>query len=187
MTQHRIIITGVALLALTGALQAQTPAKTEKVKGSTQTFTEKLTGEVVWVQGNTLVAKMQPTGHYRAFSVQPGREFIIDGQTKHIGDLKPGTMLNATFTTHKTPVTLRTTSSLNGTVWWVQNNYVILTLENGENKEYTVPPSFKFIVEGKPASVSELKVGMKVGATKIVEEPQTEVSSSTVITGKAPK
>ena len=121
------------------------------------------------------------------FNVQPGREFVIDGQTQHIGDLKPGTMLTATVTTKNQSVTVRTTSALNGTVWWVQGNYVILTLENGENKEYTVPESFKFMVEGKPASVSELKTGMKVSATKIVEEPQTEISSKTVITGKAPK
>ena len=41
-----------------------------------------------------------------------------------------------------TPVTVRTTSTLNGTVWWAQGNYVVLTLENGENKEYQVPESF---------------------------------------------
>ena len=43
------------------------------------------------------------------------------------------------------------------------------------------------MVEGKPATVHELKPGMKVSATKIVEEPQTEISTETVITGKAPK
>jgi uncharacterized Zn-binding protein involved in type VI secretion len=177
-------MTGLAFLATVTSLQAQATPKTERVKGVTQYHAVKMTGEVVWVQGDTLVAKMRPSGSYRVFNVQPGREFVIDGQTKHIGDLKPGTMLNATFTTHKTPVTLRTTSSLNGTVWWVQNNYVILTLENGEQKEYTVPPSFKFIVEGKPASVSELKQGMDVTATKIAntifftEELQTEYTST---------
>ena len=76
---------------------------------------------------------------------------------------------------------------LNGTVWWVQGNYVVLTLENGENHEYNVPPSFKFVVEGKPASVSELRKGMKVSATKIVEQPHTEISTQGFITGKAPK
>jgi hypothetical protein len=43
------------------------------------------------------------------------------------------------------------------------------------------------VVEGKPAAVSELKRGMKVSATKIVEEPHTELASNTVITGKSPK
>ena len=169
MTRSRALMTGVALLVTAGALQAQVTQKTEEVKGTAQVVTEQMTGEVVWVQGNTLVAKMQPRGFYSIFNVKPGREFLIDGQTKHIGDLKPGTVLTATVTTTTQPVTVRTTSNLKGRVWWVQGNYVILTLENGENKEYNVPDSFKFMVEGKPASVSELKQGMNVSATKIVE------------------
>ncbi len=48
------------------------------------------------------------------FLVQSGREFVIDGQTKHIADLKPGTVLTATVTTTTRPVTVRTTSVLNG-------------------------------------------------------------------------
>ena len=112
---------------------------------------------------------------------------MIDGQAKHIADLKPGTVLTGTIVKKVTPVTVRTTSTLNGTVWWAQGDYVVLTLENGEQKEYKVPASFKFMVEGKPATVQELKQGMKVSATKIVEEPQTELSTETVITGKAPK
>jgi hypothetical protein len=119
--------------------------------------------------------------------VQPNREFLIDGQTKRIGDLKPGTVLTGKIITRTTPVTVRTTSTLNGTVWWVQGNYVILTLENGENKEYKVPDSYQFMVSGKPATVTELRQGMKVSATKILEEPQTEIATDTVITGKAPK
>ena len=75
----------------------------------------------------------------------------------------------------------------NGTVWYVSGNYVVVTLENGENREYTVPASYKFVVNGKPASVSELRKGMKVSGTKIVAEPRTEIATQTVITGKAPK
>ena len=190
MTRHQMSITGVALLsliAMTGSLRAQTKTTTQSVKGAAHVTSARMTGVVDWVQGNTLVAKMQPHGDYRVFDVQPGREFMIDGQTKHIGDLKPGTVLTATVTTTTRPVTVRTTSVLNGTVWWVQGNYVVLTLENGENHEYHVPASFKFVVEGKPATVSELKRGMKVSATKIVEEPHTELASNTVITGKSPK
>jgi len=47
--------------------------------------------------------------------------------------------------------------------------------------------SVEIVVEGKPASVSELKQGMKVSATKIVEAPYTELATNTVVTGKAPK
>ena len=190
MTRHRVIITGMALLALAAiptALWAQTKTTTKSTKGAAHVTSTRMTGTVDWVQGNTLVARMQPNGLYHVFTVQPGREFVIDGQTRHIGDLKPGTVLTATVTTTTRPVTVRTTSVLNGTVWWVQGNYVVLTHENGENHEYNVPASFKFVVEGKPASVSELKQGMKVSATKIVEEPYTELATNTVVTGKAPK
>ena len=154
MTRRRVLITGVALLATAAALQAQTPTKTEKVKGTTRFNAVQMTGEVVWVQGNTLVAKMQPSGHYSVFNVQPGREFVIDGQTRHIGDLKPGTVLTATVTTKNQSVTVRTTSALNGTVWWVQGNYVILTLENGENKEFAHGPRVVQVHGGRQAGIS---------------------------------
>ena len=187
MTRHRVIITGVALLAMTGFLRAQTKTTTQKTKGSVHVESTRMTGVVDWVQGNTLVARMRPHGDYRVFIVPPDRQFEIDGQIRHIGDLKRGTVLTASVMTTTQPVTVRTTSVLNGTVAWVQGNYVVLTLDNGENHEYHVPATFKFVVEGKPASVSELKPGMKVSATKIVEEPQTELASNMVVTGTSPK
>ena len=188
MKVTQAILTGVAMLVVTVAAHAQgTPPKTEKVAGAAKVETVTMTGEVVYVSGNWLLCKMQPLGNYTLFDVQPGREFIIDGQTRHIGDLKPGTVLTGTIVTSTTPVTMRTTSSLEGTVLWAQNNYVVLRLDNGEVKEYKVPESYQFNVKGKPATVKELREGMKVSATKIVEEPRTEISSATQITGKAPK
>ena len=65
-------------------------------------------------------------------------------------------------------------------------NYVILTNEKGENREYNVPESYEFTVRASP-SVRDLKKGMKVQAVKIVEEPVTEISTKVVVTGKAPK
>ena len=185
----RVMMTVAAVLCTAGFAAAQTSAsKTEKTSG-TSSFeqTVRLTGDVVYVQGNWLVAQMKPSGNYELFNVQPGREFQIDGQKKLIGDLKPGTSLTAMIITKTTPVTVRTTATLMGTVWWVRGNWVILTLPNGENKEYKVPDSYRFMVEGKPASVQDLRQGMKVSATKIVEEPQTEISTQTVITGSSPK
>ena len=188
MTRSYVLMTGVALLLTAGALQAQVTQKKEEVKGAAATVvTEQMTGEVVYVYENTLVCKMLPRGYYAVFDVQPGREFMIDGVVKHIGELKMGTVLTATVTTTTTPVTVRTTSTLKGRVAWVNGSYVVLTLENGKNKEFNVPDSFRFVVDGKPASVYELKRGMNVMATKIVEEPTREISEKTVITGKAPK
>jgi hypothetical protein len=181
------IATSVAVLTVAAAAHAQTPPQTETVKGEAKVETVKMTGEVVSVEKGWLLAKMQPLGNYSLFKVQPGREFIIDGQKKMLNDLKPGTILTGTIVKKTTPVTVRTISSLSGSVWMVQGDYVVLTLENGENKEFRVPESFKFMVDGRPASVQDLKKGMKVTASKIVEEPQTEISTETSITGTAPK
>jgi len=187
MKTREAIVTGLAMLCVAGAAYAQTAPQTEKIKGEAKVDTLKMTGTVVEVNGNYLLAKMHPLGNLSLFKVMPGREFMIDGQPKHVGDLKPGTELTGMITTRTTPVTVRTTSTLSGTVWHAQDKYVILTLPDGENKEYNVPESFQFMVEGNPATVRDLRKGMKVSATKIVEEPQTELSTDTVITGKAPK
>jgi hypothetical protein len=187
MTRHQLIITAAALLAMAGPLTGQTTSTSQKTKGSVHVEATRMTGVVEWAQGNTLVVKMKPKGDYRVFAVPPDRQFDIDGQIRHVGDVKVGTVLTATVMTTTQPVTVRTTSVLNGTVAFVQGNYVVLTLENGENHEYRVPPSFKFVVEDKPASVADLRQGMKVSATKIVEEPHTELSSKMVVTGTSPK
>jgi hypothetical protein len=188
MNAKLAIMTGLVFLSMVGISHAQaTTPQTTKAVGTSGYDTVRMTGEVVQVDGNWLVAKMQPTGTYALFNVQPGREFLIDGQKKLIGDLKPGTMLTAMIITRTTPVTARTTATLNGTVWWVQGNFVILTLANGEHKEYKVPESYRFMVDGKQAAVQDLRPGMKITATKIVEEQTTEISSETVITGTAPK
>src|SRR6187549_959163 len=115
MTRSRVLMTAVALLLTAGAMQAQT---TQSAAGpASQTVTEQLTGEVAYVQGDTLVAKMLgPGGYYRVFFVKPGREFMIDGMVKHIADLKPGTVLTATVTTTTQPVTVRTAATLKGKV-----------------------------------------------------------------------
>jgi hypothetical protein len=184
MTSRRFVMTAAALLALAVGLYAQTTTSTPA--GNAQVKTEQIKGEVVWVDHDLLVAKM-PNDTYRVFNMKPGQQFVVDGQTKLIGELKMGTVLTATATTTTQPVTVRTTTVLNGTVVWVSGNYVILALPSGEDKGYTVPESFKFEVAGKQASVHDLKAGMKVTATKIVEDPHTVISTTTTITGKGPK
>ena len=186
MTRHRIIITGVALLAMAAALQAQTPTKTEKVKGTTH-VTDQMTGEVEWVQGNTLVAKMQPSGHYSVFIVQPGREF--DDRRTDPAHRRP----QAWHRVDRDGDDEETAGDRSHDERPQRHRVVgpgqLRDPDTGKWREQRVhvPASFKFMVEGKPASVSELKTGMKVSATKIVEEPQTEISSKMVITGTSPK
>ena len=188
MKAKRAMVAYLVVLGMTGAAHAQTTSQTQKVPGQAgYEQSVKLTGEVVYTQGNYLVAKMRPSGDYVLFDVKPGREFLIDGQKKMIADLRPGTVLTAMILTKTTPVTVRTTQTLNGTVWWVSGNSVIVTLPNGENKQYKVADSQMFTVDGKQTTVRDLRAGMKVSATKVVEEPQTVITEETVITGTAPK
>jgi hypothetical protein len=186
MTSRRGIMICVAVTAMAAGLGAQT-STTTKEAGKTEVTTEQITGEVVLVDKNILLARMQPSGQYRMFNIQPTQQFMIDGKSKRLNDLTPGTFLTATAITTRQPITVRTATLTNGTVWYVQGNYVIITLDNGQQREYTVPDGFMFTAEGKPATVKDLRKGMKVSATKIVAAPTSEISKEIVITGKGPK
>ena len=146
-----------------------------------------MSGEVLYVEGNNLVVKMA-NGDVRTFSNVPdSRRATVDGKEVGVRDLQPGTWLTATITKTTTPITVRTTTVGTGKVFFVNGPYVILTHPNGENREYRVKPDYKFMVEGKPATVYELRKGMVVSAEKIVEEPSVEFASDTKVVGTMTK
>lgn len=179
-------IAAFIMISIAAAAQQQMPQTTKEViKGSVAIKTEQLHGTVEYVEGNTLLVRMTDGG-IREFEVPEIRKFIIDGREVTVHDLKPGTKLSATVTTTTTPVTERTTTIGTGKVWYVAGNTVILTLPNGENREYKVNDSYKFNIDGKDATVFDLRKGMMVSAQKIVEEPRTEIASNTEVTGQGP-
>jgi len=172
----------IALFAATTAAQTTT----QQTKGTPTVTTEQLRGEVVKVEGNTLVVKMS-NGDLRTFSNIPdSRRATIDGVEVGVRDLKPGTKLTANITKTTTPVTIRTTTVKTAKVWYVSAPHVILTLPDGENKQYTVKDDFKFVVNGQPATVFDLRAGMNVSAEKIVEEPTVEITTESKVVGTAP-
>ena len=187
LTTLTAVVAAFNMFPMTAAAQQQMPQATKEiVKGQASVTTEQLHGTVEYVEGNTLLVRLTD-GAIREFNVPESRKFIIDGREVTVRDLKPGTKLSATVTTTTTPITERTTTVGTGTVWWVGGKTVILTLPNGENREYTVTDDYKFHVEGnKNATVFDLRKGMKVSAEKIVEEPRTEIVSNTAVTGQAP-
>jgi LPXTG-motif cell wall-anchored protein len=145
-----------------------------------------MNGEVVKVEGNTVVVKMS-NGELRTFSNVPdSRRARVDGKGVGVRELQPGTKLTATITKTATPVTIRTTTVGAGRVWFVAGNSVILTLPSGENKQYTVQPDYKFIVNGSPATVYDLRPGMVVSAEKIVEEPSVDFATNARVVGQTP-
>jgi hypothetical protein len=175
----------VTLLSLTVAAQQMPQTTKESIRGQAQATTEQLSGTVLQAEGNTLVVKMS-NGNIRTFNVPESRKFIIDGNERTVHDIKPGTKLQATVTTTVTPVTDRTTTVGTGTVWFVSGNNVILTLPNGENRQYKVQESYRFNVNGQKATVHDLRKGMRVSAEKIVEEPRTDLATNIAVTGQAP-
>jgi hypothetical protein len=158
---------------------------TKKVNGKTTTTTTKQRGTVSYIEGNTLVVKMS-NGEVRTLTVPDSRTALIDGKEVNIHNLKVGTTLTATITTTTTPVLDRTVTNLTGTVWYVAAPNVILTLPDGTNKMYKSLPGYKFNINGQAATVFQLKKGMQISAEKVVEQPTTEISTNTTVTGHAP-
>jgi hypothetical protein len=157
------------------------------VPGAAKVTTTQLNGEVTYVQGDYLVVRMIPSGDYRLFQLRPGKTATIDGKVMPLNQVRVGTTLTAYMTVTERPVVDRTITSLKGTVWHAAPKTVILTLENGENRQYDVPPGLKFDVDGQMRDAMELRPGMKISATKVVESPRTEVTESNVVTGVGPK
>ncbi len=179
----RVFAVGAAALSLATLAAAQATQTKETVPGGPATAKAKqVKGELVAKGSNWLIAK-DLAGNYRLYSVQAGRKAIIDGVPKTLDQLKVGTMLTSTATTTETPLINRTTTITKGTVFWAAPKSIIVTLENGENKQYEVPDGFKFNVEGKELSAMELRAGMKLTGTKVVEEPMTVITEDVVVTG----
>ncbi len=184
-TRATLIVSCVISLAIGLGAQDMPTKTTEKIKGTPKVTTQELSGIVDFVEGNTLVVVMD-SGEVRTFHPPASRRFVIDGKEVTIHDLRPGTKLKATITTLTTPVTERTTTVGSGKVVHVKGDTVVLKLPNGEDRTYTVQPSYQFEIEGKPATVKNLKKGMIVQANMITEDPKVEIAKNTVVTGETP-
>ena len=184
---RKIFIRSCMTLGLVGLFAATAAAQTtQQTTGTPTVTTETISGEVVKVEGNTLVVKMS-TGELRTFSNIPDtKTAIVDGKEVGVRDLKPGTRLTSTITKTMTPVTVRTTTVKTATVWFVAAPTVILTHPDGTNKQYNVKEDVKFTVNGQPATVFDLKPGMTVSAEKIVEEPKLEITTASRVVGQSP-
>jgi len=183
----RVSAVMVGALSLATVVAAQVSQTKETVPGGTaKVKTSQVQGELVAKGSDWLIAK-DLHGNYKLYSVQPGRKAIVDGVAKTLDELQMGTMLTSTATTTETPLVNRTTTITQGKVFWASPKSVIVTLEDGVNKQYAVPDGFKFDVDGKQITAMELRPGMKLTGTKIVEEPVTVITKDVVVTGVAPK
>ncbi len=144
-------------------------------------------GEVVLVEGNDLIVKMEDGSFRHISNVPESAKVTVDGRQLGIHDLKPGMKLQRTITVTTTPQTVTTVQTVTGKVWHVNPPLsVILTLEDGTNQSFKIPKGQKFDVNGEMVDAFGLKKGMMVTATKIVEVPETVVAHQRKVTGTMP-
>ncbi|MGC2198432.1 MAG: hypothetical protein WA628_27420, partial [Terriglobales bacterium] len=122
---------GLVFLVCAVALNAQVQTESTTTHGDAAHATTVERAEVVMVDGNDLIVKMED-GQIRHFAnVSESARVDVDGQQLGIHDLKPGMKLQRTITTTTTPRTITTVQSVTGKVWHVNApNSVILTLED---------------------------------------------------------
>jgi hypothetical protein len=182
-------VLAVAVFCLATALcmtaQVQTTTTTSADKASVVTKVEK--GEIVYLDGNNVVIKMED-GSLRHFdNVPDSARITVDGKELGIHDVQVGMKVQRTIATTTTPKTITTVKSVTGKVWHVTPpSSVILTLEDGTNQQFKIPNNQKFNVDGQMVDAWGLKKGMKISATKVVEEPITVVEQQRKLTGTMP-
>jgi hypothetical protein len=182
-------LSGVGLLCITLACPSNSQVKTEtKAEEGVASKTVKIeTAEVVYVSGRDLVVKTDD-GELRHFpNVSDDKTVTVAGKELTVHDLKPGMRLQRTTITSTTPRMITTVKTVVGKVWRVSPpNSVILTLEDGTNQSFDIPPGQKFNVDGQETDAWGLREGMNISATSVTETPETVVSQEVVRTGTEP-
>jgi LPXTG-motif cell wall-anchored protein len=144
---------------------------------SAQTVTDIQHGTVVTTWADQLVVKM-PDGTFKQFAVPAGFQFDHDGQKVGLADLKPGWDLTAKITTTTTPKTVQTTEIRNGKVVAVNGRTLVYQDDAGKNGQWTPPSGFKFMIDGQPTDVADLKPNTKLTATIIRTSTTTETKKN---------
>ena len=171
---------------LTVGAWAQDVSTTTVQHGPSSFETQVRNAEVVYVEGNDLVLKLE-NGRVEHMIVPDTDKFHIDGQEVSVYNLKPGMKLTETIITTTTPRYVNTVRTIEGKVWHVSlPRTVILTLPDLTHKQYTVPDHAKFVINGKEETVFDLKKGMKVQATVVTDEEGTVLESSKHVASAAP-
>jgi hypothetical protein len=184
VTLHTLSAAAFAL-AVAGA-QAQDITTSSIRHGEPSDETKVRNAEIVYVEGNDLVLKLED-GKVEHLVVPSDEKFNIDGREVTVSDLKAGTKLTQTITTTTTPRYVNTVRTLKGKVWHVNApGSVILTLPDGTNQLYKVPSHAQFTINGQKKTVFDLKKGMRLEATIVTDEPQTVIAHSKSNVGRAP-
>jgi hypothetical protein len=182
-----LVAAGFVCLVTTLTMHAQVKTQTHVMHDTATQVVKVDRGEVVVVEGNDLVVKMED-GELRHFPNVPDNVTVkVDGKDLTIHDLKPGMKLERVTVTSTTPRMITTVQTVTGKVWHISPpNSVILTLADGTNQSFKIPKGQKFTVDGEQKDAWGIKKGMTISATKIVEVPETVVSQEVRRTGALP-
>ena len=186
-TRVAVLPAAMLFLAFVLNVSAQVESTTSSTSGQSTQEVSVERGEVVHVSGNDVVVKMED-GSLRDFHhVSEGARVNVDGKELGVHDLKPGMKLQKTITVTTTPQTITTVKKVTGKIFHVNPpNKVILSLEDGTNQQFTIPEGQKFNIDGQELDAFHLKKGMKITATKVIEEPVTTSQQQTQLTGSMP-
>jgi hypothetical protein len=156
------------------------------VLAQTSTTVQSAEVEIVYVTGNTVAFLLN--GEVWERQVPADFRVMVAGKPVPVSALVPGqkVMLEKTTTTTVVPPS-EVIKIRDGVVL----NVVAHTLhyrENGEPKTVVVPADFKFIKDGKPVGLSELRAGDAVTATVVTEKAGYATTTTEVkAAAKAPK
>jgi hypothetical protein len=182
-----VLATAVICFALAGPSFAQVQTQKTTTAGNPTKEVSVEHGQVVLVEGNDLVIKMEDGSIRHISNVPDSVKIDVDGRQLGVRELQPGMHLHHTITTVTTPQVVTTVQNVTGKVWHVSPpTSVILHLEDGTNQSFKIPKGQKFKINGQMVDAFGLKKGMIVTATKIVEEPETVISEHKKITGTLP-
>ncbi len=189
-------IQGISMLSLAAAFacmvfgvsavaQVQTQTNVTHEQSTHEVSVER--GTVVMVDGNDLILKMEDGSLRHIPNVPESAKVDVNGKEVGIHDLQPGMTLEHTITTTTTPRTITTVQSVTGTVWHVNPpTSVILKLDNNTNQSFNIPKGQKFNIDGQMVDAWGLKKGMKISGTRVVEVPETVVSTEKKLAGTMP-
>jgi len=181
-----MLVVGVLCL-FTLSTSAQIQTETTETAGQSTQEVQVEHAEILSVYGNGLILRMEDGSIRHIADVPDSARAVVDGKEIGIHDAKPGMKLQRTITTTSTPKTITTVKSVTGKVWHVNPpTSLILTLEDGTNQSFNIPKGQQFNVDGQMVDAWGLKKGMKISATKIVEEPVTVVDQQKQLTGTMP-
>jgi len=183
----QVLAVGAICLAFAWSMSAQVKTQTATSSGQPSHDVTVERGEVVLVNGNDLVVKMEDGSIRHIANVPESARVNVDGKQLGIHELKPGMKLQRTITVTTTPQVITTVKTVTGKVWHVSPpNSVILTLEDGTNQQFKIPKGQKFTVNGQETDAWGLKKGMMISATKVVEEPVDVIEHQKQLTGSMP-